>query len=630
MNRKAVSQIVTIILMVLLVLASIVILWNVVKKTVEEKSGEVDIAQFTVNLEIDKKSTVLGDGKIAIRREAGKGDLTGIKIKVFNEDGDSEVISEPATINELETEVFDISEKTSLEVSYVEIYPVITAKSGKEIIGPRQDTIGKKPASIEYGDETQTCSAQGGDICGDDEYCPGNSLTASDTSKCCEVVCEIPSGGLCSNCGKGLFNLCDRTECGKIAEGCYFVSNLISGTCTSCSGAACSDYDGDETTCLGDVCLLGDCRWDGSICEKQAPCTDNDGDDYCLESESSGCDNTGICELGWDDCYDDPAICGANCNPGIVGETCDGYDNDCDGNTDENNADCSGGTPYCVSGSCVECINDVNCDDLNVCTENDVRICRGGVLGTCAGTNKPDGTSCSGGGTCQSGVCVIPVTACMDLTVENGYYKLNSPISSTTSTCFNILANGITLDFNAKTVTCGNIPGGTTGVSNNGYNNIKIKGGTLLSCGIGIYLENGEYNNITGMTIRGSTSAGTGHGIYLYSSNYSLIQGNTITRNVDGSGILFQSSSYNTIDGNTVGSLTNPNEAGISIDKDSGHNEFQGNIVCKNTFNDFNCHYESETDPILTNRDLGGNSYISDSEPYDWCDGIFLGPPGGC
>ena len=45
---------------------------------------------------------------------------------------------------------------------------------------------------------------------------------------------------------------------------------------------------------------------------------------------------------GWKDCI--PT------NGGV--ETCDGVDNDCDYDVDENNADCSGATPDCINGEC--------------------------------------------------------------------------------------------------------------------------------------------------------------------------------------------------------------------------------------------------------------------------------------
>ena len=59
-----------------------------------------------------------------------------------------------------------------------------------------------------------------------------------------------------------------------------------------------------------------------AVTVKYGPCWDNDGDKY----EDEAC--------GGDDCDDDPGACGADCSPGDT-ETCDGYDNDCDGSIDE-------------------------------------------------------------------------------------------------------------------------------------------------------------------------------------------------------------------------------------------------------------------------------------------------------
>jgi len=69
--------------------------------------------------------------------------------------------------------------------------------------------------------QLKSCSDQGGDICSGNEYCPGNEITANDTTRCCNVSCAVPSWLTCAECGKGIFNLCDRTECESIIEGCY-------------------------------------------------------------------------------------------------------------------------------------------------------------------------------------------------------------------------------------------------------------------------------------------------------------------------------------------------------------------------------------------------------------------------
>ena len=46
---------------------------------------------------------------------------------------------------------------------------------------------------------------------------------------------------------------------------------------------------------------------------------------------------------------------------------CDGKDDNCNGFIDENNGDCSGGTPYCVAGGCVACRNAADCSGGYIC-----------------------------------------------------------------------------------------------------------------------------------------------------------------------------------------------------------------------------------------------------------------------
>jgi hypothetical protein len=88
----------------------------------------------------------------------------------------------------------------------------------------------------------------------------------------------------CSQCGNGFFNLCDRTECNTLSEGCYFIDNLLVNDCNSCSGASCSSYDDDQTTCTSDVCGLGNCGFSEGSCDvldvPSEICTDQLGLDY--------------------------------------------------------------------------------------------------------------------------------------------------------------------------------------------------------------------------------------------------------------------------------------------------------------------------------------------------------------
>ncbi|MBN2493817.1 MAG: hypothetical protein JXR96_04430 [Deltaproteobacteria bacterium] len=96
--------------------------------------------------------------------------------------------------------------------------------------------------------------------------------------------------------------------------------------------------DGDPCT-KDDVCADGLCAGTPYSCNDGNPCTDDicNGDGTCrnepLDQDGDG-HPSGAC--GGDDCDDDPQACGAGCYPGNADpDICDGHDQDCDGQTDE-------------------------------------------------------------------------------------------------------------------------------------------------------------------------------------------------------------------------------------------------------------------------------------------------------
>jgi len=89
----------------------------------------------------------------------------------------------------------------------------------------------------------------------------------SDWAECEECKCEVSKCINCSDCGKGLFNVCDRQECLSCQENCYFIDKTIGGDCLSCSNASsCENYQNDKTTCQTDPCGFGNCKWENGKC----------------------------------------------------------------------------------------------------------------------------------------------------------------------------------------------------------------------------------------------------------------------------------------------------------------------------------------------------------------------------
>ncbi|MFH0711798.1 MAG: NosD domain-containing protein [archaeon] len=95
---------------------------------------------------------------------------------------------------------------------------------------------------------------------------------------------------------------------------------------------------------------------------------------------------------------------------------------------------------------------------------------------------------------------ISTTSACGTLSTANRYYSLNTSLSSN-GTCFNITANGITLDFAGFTIT-----GNTTnhGINITGYNSTTVLNGTISNFSNGIYISSSSSNSFTSININNS------------------------------------------------------------------------------------------------------------------------------
>lgn len=226
--------------------------------------------------------------------------------------------------------------------------------------------VGSDPEELSCGDGIDN-DCDGGFDCNDpdgDCVCVAPSVCNAVTGACdCTDTCTHCLAADPGNTVAGAGTCCDTGDsCYACAAGYNWVGNTCVAacveTCTICSASPIANsVAGAGMCCTGGescyACASG-FTWNGTSCV--ASCTDNDEDQYILETFSAALcpvnscgDGTEAC-LGNNDC-DDSITMGAYSYPGNPNETCDTHDNDCDGDTDEG---CDqDGDGYCDVGATI-------------------------------------------------------------------------------------------------------------------------------------------------------------------------------------------------------------------------------------------------------------------------------------
>jgi hypothetical protein len=219
-----------------------------------------------------------------------------------------------------------------------------------------------------------------------------------------------------SNCDDGnpcTADVCALGVCGStaIVGGCDD-GNLCSINDT-CTGTVCS---GEPVDCTGlnDACNVGTCNVgtgaceptpanEGGVCDDLDPCTETDlcVSGTCTGTSIPGCINCGIPA----DCDDANVCTDEDCIGGVCSFTANALDCD-DGDACTTADSCSGGV--CVGGAPPVCedsngCTDDSCDSLSGCQFIDnTAVC-------------DDGDPCTGGDVCAAGVCTAtPIPGCVN------------------------------------------------------------------------------------------------------------------------------------------------------------------------------------------------------------------------
>jgi hypothetical protein len=233
--KRSVSEVVAMVLIVLIVLAAIILVWNLVSRMVETGAGSSISDKLSVSLSAKLMSNITDNPiAISVSRSAGQGNISRVMIILKNSTGQSWTYENTTVPGELETIIYyiNITGHISNPISF-EVYPIFL-NNGKETIGVLADIKGGigevsyyEPNITMVINITVTCYADNdfdgyfnGTIKNFTNFCPFGYINSSQLKNnlidCNDINSEIHPNAI-ESCSDNEDNNCD----GVINNGCY-------------------------------------------------------------------------------------------------------------------------------------------------------------------------------------------------------------------------------------------------------------------------------------------------------------------------------------------------------------------------------------------------------------------------
>jgi len=564
-GNRGISAIVATVLIILITIAAVTIIWVAIIPILQDKFGGIN-ADTMVDVVTAGGYTFYdpdtGIATVQVKRNAGDAEMRDIRI-TFNFEGDdySSIVPAPE-VNQMTTYSFNLTMGDYPAPHSVSVAPIfIVGGSTREGVSSSDadvtnGTIEVIPSLLyELGKDYESRDVP--DCTHDDNCTFPNQCQVFGTGVCSSGSCSYTNNDNGIECNDGA-GTCQSGVCVSNPTGCQNNEDCdSSGTCQTEVGATCNtgtgvctypavpnDCPAASTVDCGIVITspsgCSSCTGTGTKCDAGSscnavtgecdldvlPCTDGDGDGYCLEA-SGTCDATGKCANGYDDCNDenDDEYITYPADIYYLDSDGDGY-----GTTLITSQFCSDTIPtgaVFLSGDCMGSNPDVNPGATESATEGDT--CDDGLNNDCDAYADCD----EGGGDCDSYVTcsTTALTSCGTISAPGEYYLAEGDWGTMGAHCFIITADDVHIDGNGEYMS---VSGGYRAFFIDGVSTSDMVTGFELSNLVfeidsnsyGVYLEyaddfNVHHNNFT--YISGATNC---YGMRIYYSGNGLVYGN--------------------------------------------------------------------------------------------------------
>jgi hypothetical protein len=135
MDNKGISQIITTILIIALVMVSIGIVWAVIQNIVSQQSEDIESGLERISLFIVGSSVEISESEVSlvVQRDVGAGNLQEIRIILYDENGESQSTDVDASgLGELGSKKFEADRNELATITKISIAPIAVSSSGKK------------------------------------------------------------------------------------------------------------------------------------------------------------------------------------------------------------------------------------------------------------------------------------------------------------------------------------------------------------------------------------------------------------------------------------------------------------------------------------------------------------------